>query len=123
VDSAIINHVRELHTPPSHPVFELVPVTFQQYAQLYYDELGAPPVTHSNVWDVYQSLLSRFQEWNVIPANLIAEWSAPASSEASEGDDHIDIPLLADLQELPFIINTDGSYYMGEVNNGHGLGL
>ncbi|KAJ6459612.1 hypothetical protein C8R45DRAFT_843325, partial [Mycena sanguinolenta] len=61
VDPAAITRVRNLYAPPAHEVYELVPPDFAKLATEFYSEIGNPPVTRTNVWDIYMTILSRFQ--------------------------------------------------------------
>ncbi|KAJ6613175.1 hypothetical protein B0H10DRAFT_1806111, partial [Mycena sp. CBHHK59/15] len=73
VDPAAITHVRNLYAPPDHEVFELVPKDFAELAAEFYAQIGHPPITRTNVWDIYLALLSRFQHLDNlhrIPAQL-----------------------------------------------------
>lgn len=45
----------------NHVVFELVPKPFEDWAELYYNIIGQPPVSFSNFWDIYQGILAEFQ--------------------------------------------------------------
>jgi hypothetical protein len=40
--------------PPSDPVFQLVPATFEQQAAMLYQTLGQPVVSSTTFWTVYQ---------------------------------------------------------------------
>ncbi|KAG2140820.1 hypothetical protein BD769DRAFT_1626239 [Suillus cothurnatus] len=61
VDHSSLDAMRQIYTPPDHPVFLLVPQEFSQQASLFMAELGSPLVTWDNVWNVYADLLMCFQ--------------------------------------------------------------
>jgi hypothetical protein len=61
VDHSSLDAMRQIYAPPDHPVFLLVPQEFSQQASLFMAELGSPPVTGDNVWNVYADLLMCFQ--------------------------------------------------------------
>ncbi|KAG1844880.1 hypothetical protein C8R48DRAFT_617680, partial [Suillus tomentosus] len=61
VDHSSLDAMRQIYAPPDHPVFLLVPQEFSQQASLFMEELGSPPVTGDNVWNVYADLLMCFQ--------------------------------------------------------------
>ncbi|KAJ6612191.1 hypothetical protein B0H10DRAFT_1648990, partial [Mycena sp. CBHHK59/15] len=61
VDPESIDYVRTLYAPPDHEVFELVPKDFAELAAEFYNQIGQPPITRTNVWNIYMELLTRFQ--------------------------------------------------------------
>lgn len=90
--------------------------------------MESPPVTWKTVWDVYNKLLFRFQNLSEA-TECIEEWSIqvnlmdiqPEEFEAREQG----TPNLMDGKDLDGGIDkphANGSYYMGGVNNGRGLG-
>ncbi|KIK61520.1 hypothetical protein GYMLUDRAFT_243681 [Collybiopsis luxurians FD-317 M1] len=56
-----IKEAKQLYAPPDHPVFELVPLEFDHWARQYYTQIGNPPVTRHNVWEVYDQLVAKFR--------------------------------------------------------------
>lgn len=101
---------------------------FAQYAETLYQSMGSPLVTWKSAWDVYNELLFRFQNLDEA-TECIEEWSIqvdlmdiqPEDFEAEEQEVY---SLLKgkDLEGGMDDIHADGSYYMGGVNNGKGLG-
>ena len=81
------------------------------------------------VWEVYNELLFRFQNLDRA-AEHIEEWSAQVNlmdvqSEVFEAEEQGAFDLMAgrDLDGGIERLNNNGSYYMGGVNNGRGLGM
>jgi hypothetical protein len=123
VEPAAIKIVRDLYAPPDHPVFQLVPPTFDQLAKEFYQTMGQPVVTRGNVWDVYLALLNHFHQLDEAHANYHNQWKAIFTENQDENLGEIE--LLEGLEGLrggQDIYGPDGSYYMGGVNNGAGLG-
>ncbi|KAG1904187.1 uncharacterized protein F5891DRAFT_1184371 [Suillus fuscotomentosus] len=73
-----------------------------------YEELGCPSVTRQSAWDVYLLLLDMLQGNEEIPS---------AIEDVEE-----DLPLLENHQDLPYREENNGTYYMGGVGGGLGLG-
>lgn len=119
---AAIEHVRALYAPADDPVFDLVPASFDHYANALYKSMGSPILTRESLWQVYRELLYRFQNLDAAIA-FTQEWQ-----DACVGVDDLVDPaydLLSGLRELHNGLDSqreDGSYYMGGVNNGEGLG-
>lgn len=104
-------------------MFELVPPTFAEYATELYKKMGKPDITRENVWAIYLELLDSFHQMEEIPESDHGEWYRHTTLAREDTVDPI--ALLDGLQELPQGIDRlreDGSYYMGGVNNGEGLG-
>jgi hypothetical protein len=108
VEREALDHVRNLYINPSHVVFDLVPQSFGKLIQHCYEELGRPSVTRQSVWDVYLRLLDVLQVNEEIPS---------AIEDVEE-----DLPLLENHQDLPYREESNGTYYMGGVGGGLGLG-
>ncbi|KAH7922898.1 hypothetical protein BV22DRAFT_1016396 [Leucogyrophana mollusca] len=125
VDPNAIAHVRNLYAPPDHPVFDLVPRSFSRVAQECYSMMGTPLITRENVWDVYRDMLARVQHFEQLPATLEQEWQVHNTEGDPDNAAFNHIPLIAGLTELPNgedVARSDGSIYLGGVNNGNGLG-
>ncbi|KAJ7480783.1 hypothetical protein FB451DRAFT_1030888, partial [Mycena latifolia] len=114
------------YAPPDHEVFELVPPDFAQLATAFYLELGQPAVTRTNVWNIYMVLLTRFEPLdNVhqVPAELDQHRGYALTMARDHYEDDIAlIPNLTPLRNGADVVGPDGSFYMGGVNNGLGLG-
>ncbi|KAK7027184.1 hypothetical protein R3P38DRAFT_3315470 [Favolaschia claudopus] len=125
LDPNSIPDVRNLYAPPDHEVFELVPKDFGELAAHSYAEIDSPPISRSNVWEVYNALLSRFEHLDNldrIPADIEACWGYALTIAREDHEDDIALlPNLTPLANGPDIIREDGSFYLGGVNNGHGL--
>ncbi|KAK0440491.1 uncharacterized protein EV420DRAFT_1221376, partial [Desarmillaria tabescens] len=57
-----IQAVRQIYAPPDHPMLQLVPNSFRQWAEVFMEELGHPEVTRECIWNVYLALLDKFHE-------------------------------------------------------------
>ncbi|KAG1722580.1 hypothetical protein EDB19DRAFT_1834964 [Suillus lakei] len=108
VEHEALDHICNLYINPSHVVFDLVPQSFGKLIQCCYEELGCPLVTRQSAWDVYLHLLNMLQVNEEIPSVI--------------EDVEKDIPLLGDQQDLPYCEECNGTYYMGGVSGGLGLG-
>ncbi|KAG2112122.1 hypothetical protein BD769DRAFT_1689849 [Suillus cothurnatus] len=105
VECEALDHVRELYIDPSHVVFDLVPQPFK---------LGRPLVTRDSAWDVYLRLLAIVNvNDEMIPRHI--ELLDEAEEELTA------LPLIENLQELPYSEDGNGGYYMGGVGGGLGL--
>ncbi|KAG1851233.1 hypothetical protein C8R48DRAFT_612750, partial [Suillus tomentosus] len=109
VEREALDHVRNLYIDPSHIIFDLVPQSFGKLIQCCYEELGRPSVTRQSAWDVYLLLLDMLQGNEEIPS---------AIEDVEE-----DLPLLENHQDLPYHEENNGTYYMGGVGGGLGLGM
>jgi hypothetical protein len=101
VDDASLNAVRQTYACPDHPVFLLVPRDFSQQASVFMTELGAPPVTRDNVWNIYADLLLCFrliEEEEQIRELLAAQPLLPCDGDKLIGTEDL---LILDLP--PFI--------------------
>ncbi|KAK7016029.1 hypothetical protein R3P38DRAFT_3321518 [Favolaschia claudopus] len=119
VDPEAVAHVRNLYAPPDHDVFQLVPEGFAILATEFYAEINSPPITRSNVWDVYMEILLRFEHLdNVhrVPENFDECWGYALTIARDDHED--DMALLPNLTPLE---SDPDNYYMGGVNNGRGL--
>ncbi|KAG2144401.1 uncharacterized protein EDB93DRAFT_1104965 [Suillus bovinus] len=114
VEHEALDHVRNIYITPSHPVFDLVPRPFGDSVQHCYDELGCPLVTRHTVWEVYLRLLGMLRR-DEIPHHI---------DKLGNVEEDIDtLQLLEDHDELPYREESDGTYYMGGVGGGLGLGI
>jgi hypothetical protein len=113
VEREALDHVRNLYINPSHVVFDLVPQIFGAIIQRCYEELGRPLVTRESAWDVYLRLLDMLQVNEEISSVI----------EDVEEDVKEDLPLLENQQDLPYREEGNGTYYMGGVGGGLGLGM
>ena len=96
--------------PRDLPVFRLVPETFDEQANLLYDNLGRPAVSSSSFWDVYKQLLSAFR---ALPASpLLDEAVLAAAADVVEEE----VPLLPGLRDLRY--GNDGIGDLGYVYHG-----
>ncbi|KAF8076875.1 hypothetical protein FPV67DRAFT_1559232 [Lyophyllum atratum] len=112
VDPAAVAHI--------DPVFELVPASFNRFANALYETMHSPVITRDNVWHIYLELHDRFSHLDEAFAYL-ERWQEVLQPEGNPQYD-----LLEGQQDLmggPDDVGENGSYYMGGVNNGHGLGM
>ncbi|KAJ6632296.1 hypothetical protein B0H10DRAFT_1937948 [Mycena sp. CBHHK59/15] len=125
VDPQSVAYVRNLYIPPDHEVFELVPKDFGNLAAEFYFTMGQPPITQTNVWDIYMVILTQFQHLDNIhrmPAELDEHWGYALTIACNDHKDDIAlIPNLAPLHNGLDVVAPDGSVYLGGVNNGLGL--
>ncbi|OJA11665.1 hypothetical protein AZE42_12477 [Rhizopogon vesiculosus] len=97
-----------------HPVFDLVPPTFEQYAQHLYASLGKPQVSSDSFWNVYQLLLVLFQAMEADNDLTILL----SRGVVEPGDE--DVPVLPSLRDLPGnagLMRPAGYQYMGCMAN------
>ncbi|KAG2130210.1 uncharacterized protein EDB93DRAFT_1332123 [Suillus bovinus] len=95
VPSELFDEVEAIYAPSNHPVFDLVPPSFEQCAQYLYALLGNPQVSLDSFWNVYQMLLAQFQA---------IEGDKDLTVLLSQGvtePEYEDVPLLPSMQELP----------------------
>ncbi|KAK7001212.1 hypothetical protein R3P38DRAFT_2796230 [Favolaschia claudopus] len=113
LDPNSIPDVRNLYAPPDHEVFELVPKDFGELAAHSYAEIDSPPISRSNVWEVYNALLSRFEHLDNldrIPADIEACWGYALTIAREDHEDDIALlPNLTPLANGPDIIREDGA--------------
>jgi len=117
--------VRSLFAPVDDPVFELVPETFGQFADTLYKSMGSPVISWQNVWDIYNELLFRFEHLDEA-TDCIEALEIQVNLMDLDGEGLTSYPLIAGQRDLlggiDVVDREDGSYYMGGVNNGCGLG-
>ncbi|KAG1875957.1 hypothetical protein C8R48DRAFT_591755 [Suillus tomentosus] len=111
-----IDHVRNIYVKPDHPVFDLVPQPLNDFIGRCYDDLGRPPVTRQSVWTIYLDLFHSIRHFEQLPAAIR---SLTDATDLDEGT----LPLLNNQRDLFFHEDTDGTYYMGGVHGGQGLGM
>ncbi|KAF8145933.1 hypothetical protein K438DRAFT_1781553, partial [Mycena galopus ATCC 62051] len=84
-----------------------------------------PPITRTSCWDVYLKLLDCFHNLDdmySIPAAIDAKWGYALTLARDDYAREIELlPNLRPLRNGDAVIGTNGSYYMGGVNNGDGL--
>jgi hypothetical protein len=91
--------------------------------------MGSPVICRDNVWDVYLTMRSHFYRLEGIRNDFEAEWHSVLTQACEEGeacDAGVVVELLSDLRALHNGLENcrpDGSYYMGGVNSGRGLGI
>ncbi|KAJ6466161.1 hypothetical protein C8R47DRAFT_991038 [Mycena vitilis] len=126
VDPESVAHVRNLYAPPDHEVFQLVPKDFGVLAAEFYFAMGQPPITRTNVWDIYMAILTQFQHLDNVhrmPPELDEHWGYALTIARDDHEDDIAlIPNLTPLRNGLDAVAPDGSFYLGGVNNGLGLG-
>ncbi|KAG1795371.1 uncharacterized protein HD556DRAFT_1213380, partial [Suillus plorans] len=95
VPSALFDEVEAIYAPSDHPVFDLVPPSFEQRAQYLYTSLGNPQVSSDSFWNVYQMLLAQF-----LAIEGEDDLTVLLSQGVTEPEDD-DVLLLPSLQDLP----------------------
>jgi hypothetical protein len=114
VPSELFDEVEAIYAPSDHPVFDLVPPSFEQRAQYLYASLGKPHVSSDSFWNVYQMLLARFQ---AIEGD---EDLTILLSQGAVEPEHEDVPLLPSMRELPQnagLVGPAGFQYIGGMAN------
>lgn len=82
--------------------------------------MGSPPIFRENAWEVYSNLVARFEQMDAY-ADLLEEWEIYVN--LLDGDDNaLKPPSGLELYGGWDVIDKDGNYYMGGINNGKGLG-
>ncbi|KAJ7605177.1 hypothetical protein FB45DRAFT_682230, partial [Roridomyces roridus] len=119
-DTNAIEHVRSLYAPRGHDVFKFVPDDFAALAAEFYGDIGNPPVSQTNVWEVYLQILQRFEHpdtFDRMPRDRDAEWGHVLTmAEDDYREEHLElIPNLENLAQ-----GREGYIYYGGVNNGLG---
>ena len=124
-------YVREKFTPPSDPVFELVPPAFAQCAGQVYEEIGSPQLNPANIWEVYREMVQMLHDItsaNGTNANqdcidAVDEWQVTDTLQDLNQEPDVPYPLIEGRELLGGIEQDDGSLYLGGVNEGRGLGM
>lgn len=101
---------------PDHPVFDLVPRPLNNFIQGCYEDLGRPPITRQSVWTIYLDLYDSMQRSVQVPAIV------RSLTDGTDPDEE-PLPLLENQNDLFFHEDTDGTYYMGGIHGGQGLGM
>ena len=90
--------------PHDLPIFQLVPQTFDEQANILYNNLGHPVVSSTSFWDIYKQLLSAFR---ALPAFPPLDEVVSAAAEVVEEE----VPLLPGLRDLCY--GNDGIWDLG----------
>ncbi|KAG1758695.1 hypothetical protein EDD22DRAFT_956604 [Suillus occidentalis] len=114
IDREGIDCVRNVYINASNPVFDLVPPMLGNFIEHCYDAMGRPAVTRSSVWTVYRNVLSAVQLAENPQPDLLLTGNEGAATGA--------LTLITGHANLPFNEEPDGTYYMGGVCGGLGLG-
>lgn len=130
VQPEAFQYVREQFAPPSDPVFELVPPVFAQCAGQVYAQIGSPQLNPANIWHVYREMVETLNNMtNSDGANAnqdcidaVDEWQVTESLQDLNREPDISYPLIEGRELLGGIEQDDGSFYLGGVNGGQGLG-
>lgn len=92
------------------PVFELVPHSFDEQANVLYMNIGSPAVSSLTFWDVYKQLLSAFR---ALPATLLLDEAVSAATACVEEEEVSLLPGLHDLRYGDDEIGDLGYVYYG----------
>jgi hypothetical protein len=116
VPSELFDEMEALYAPPDHPVFTLVPSTFNDYVTELYSSMGQPEVTVKTFWDIYRNLLAKLRE----PVNdQLTNELATFQAGAEQDDDGI--ALLPDMEPFrlgqPLDLGGRSSYIGGLENS------
>ncbi|KAJ7618569.1 hypothetical protein FB45DRAFT_1007344 [Roridomyces roridus] len=101
----------------------LVPDDVAALAAEFYGDIGNPPVSQTNVWEVYLQILQRFEHpdaFDRMPRDRGAEWGHVLTmAEDDYHEEHLLIELIPNLENLAQ--GREGYIYYGGVNNGLGI--
>lgn len=121
VEPAAIEEMRKWYAPPNDRVFQLVPPSFEHFADILYQSMGSPTIQRETVWDIYRELLFQFSNFDQAVA-FEGEWEEALVEEECDPEYGL-LDGQANLLGGVDIHDEEGSYcYMGGVNNGAGLG-
>ena len=103
-------------------MFQLVPPKFGEYSGILYESMGSPDINSENIWEIYRELIHHFEHLDEA-VDLIEQLQVYLDLD----DDDVDMadikpPVCMDLHGESDNSGPDGAYYMGDVNNGLGLG-
>lgn len=120
-----------MYAQPDDPVFALVPEEFNYHANSIYHSMGSPSLTSKNIWHVYLEMRDRLEEIHAKAeedTEYIELWEVQEKLMAAtedEGKSGSPYELLPGKELAGGIENReeDGSFYMGGVNGGLGLGM
>jgi hypothetical protein len=118
VPSNVIEDVREHYAPSDDPCFQLVPPSILGVLKHLFYNMGEPAVTRENIWDVYQTLRNKMEEYCLGPALNNHDLH---SALIIQPDDTSIIPLTEGLRELrngDAVVGHNGFFYMGGVDQG-----
>jgi hypothetical protein len=115
VPADLIDEVEQRYAPPDHPVFQLVPPTFEERVIVRYNALDRPAVTINSFWNIYHQLLAAFRTQEPDPELDSILSVHDTSCEAIEADG---VPLLPGQKDLRVGVNVVGAagqmyYYSG----------
>ncbi|KAF8198902.1 hypothetical protein K438DRAFT_1966869 [Mycena galopus ATCC 62051] len=98
VSPEMLDEMEAQFAPSDHEVFQLTPPEFDHWANVYYEQMNTPLVTHESFWDVYRQLLEHFTQGPDAEVDL----GIPLSShmETIRRIEEEEIPLLANQQPL-----------------------
>lgn len=105
-----------------------MPYEFDCHANFVYKEIGSPSIDCNNIWDVYLQIQDKLEELHehqqAEDKEYIEQWEVQEklTSEAEENQCPYDLIAGRGLAGGIENTNEDGSFYMGGVNSGHGLG-
>lgn len=92
----VIAAARQLWSPPEHPVFKLVPDSFDVYATQFYADLGHPVVSSFTLWDIFGDMLQCFHN---IPDDAVLDAILHDQLQLQTLVDGENVPIAADQQE------------------------
>jgi hypothetical protein len=96
----LLDRLEQEYAPPNHAVLQLVPLEFDQRANVYYAEMDKPVVNSVTFWNVYLQLLERFQTNNEANIDLLSVISAQTEIIQDVNDEKLDfLPGLKELRE------------------------
>ncbi|KAG9124225.1 hypothetical protein FRC07_012343 [Ceratobasidium sp. 392] len=111
IDPTDLADIQERYAPLNHPVFELVPASFNADAERYYLELGSPRIEHGTLWTVFIDMLNLFMS---APTQTPDDWVTTEPDAYNEGVFDLD-PRLVALPAGPDFVDELGNFYLGGV--------
>lgn len=89
VPPEVISEAENAYLVPSHSVLRLAPPSFLEVASRIYGGMGNPAVTSQTFWQIYQDMLTQFEDAIVsqrISGLLVREWASEVVKAGLEDD-------------------------------------
>ena len=100
VSDELLDRLEQQYAPRDHAVFQLVPLEFDQWANMYYAEMDKPVVNSTTFWDIYLQMLKRFQTNDEANMDLLTVISAHSDVIRDVNDEILEVlPGLKELRE------------------------
>ncbi|RXW16940.1 hypothetical protein EST38_g8913 [Candolleomyces aberdarensis] len=85
----VMKLAEDTYIEDGHPVLELVPYSFQEIADVIFEGMGRPEITHENVWAIYSDMLEQVEvniELGAITRYIVQDWGRGIVSASQESD-------------------------------------